>query len=52
MVALALPMVCSVETENVYENNDMFLRLHVRANSDGKEDQELKLKVKIGRAHV
>ena len=46
MVALALPMVCSVETENVYENNDMFLRLHVRANSDGEEDQELKLKVR------
>ena len=46
LAALALPMVCSVESKENYTRNSDFLRLHVRANSDGKEDQELKLKVR------
>ena len=32
-------------------HNEDVIRFHVRANSDGKEDQDLKLK-EIGRAHV
>lgn len=39
----ALPTVCRTEE---YENNDMFLRLHVRADSDGEFAQAVKLKVR------
>ena len=41
----SLPTVCETE-EPTFENNGMFLRLHVRADSDGEFAQAVKLKVR------
>lgn len=46
IAAFALPTVCSYEETPAFGNDNMFLRLHVRANSDSEEDQELKLCVR------
>ena len=37
----SLPTVCETE-EPTFENNGMFLRLHVRADSDGEFAQAVK----------
>lgn len=45
LALFSLPTVCETE-EPTFENNGMFLRLHVRADSDGEFAQAVKLKVR------